>query len=63
MDAIEDENNSDKDSEVNTGVYIKASGKDTGRGIHKIEIATISLLSFIRIESNRDVIDFRTILW
>ena len=36
MDAIEDENYSDKDSEVNIGVYIKANGKDTGRGIHKM---------------------------
>ena len=36
MDAIEDENISDKDSEVNIGVYIKANGKDTGRGIHKM---------------------------
>ena len=36
MDAIEDENYSDKDSEVNIGVYIKANGKDTGRCIHKM---------------------------
>jgi hypothetical protein len=36
MDAIKDENISDKDSEVNIGVYIKANGKDTGRGIHKM---------------------------
>ena len=36
MLAIEDENISDKDSEVNIGVYIKANGKDTGRCVHKM---------------------------